>query len=430
MKKLLIFLIICSALATQAIAQSYIYTPPVKKQKNTPGKPKTQEPTIPYPEQFCLLVDFAAGSENYDLETLDLLDSVYRLAFDKENPRMYAVAIEGFGGDNDDTLTFNRVNNVYDYFFQRAKSPFIARITKNKIKNSCSGEGEELIRYEVPIDRKYYKMSELPQSRHTFNNTPLEGKVLMTFKHNPEACIGGFTNCCVPSRDSLVRGYYSSVMITKGALLRIDNTRDKCPDSIDFAIEEHLNYKEVLERYCLIPHKKQLLIQVGYVVLKSNYKRDTGECVNEMPDSIFVRFPITQEQWQNKIRIFGKKYSEKGIEYKSLTTKKLASKTSVAVQAGINVTQLDTIFLGKRIQPDEIDDYFYQIKTNVEEGSFLYKGKYYKAFKVNKNGDYEMKEPLKELFRIELEEEDPLDNPTDGKKNKKNKKYADDEEIE
>lgn len=41
-----------------------------------------------------------------------------------------------------------------------------------------------------------------------------------------------------------------------------------------------------------------------------------------------------------------------------------------------------------------------------------------------------MKEPLKELFRIELEEEDPLDNPTDRKKSKKNKKYADDEEIE
>ena len=107
----------------------------------------------------------------------------------------------------------------------------------------------------------------------------------------------------------------------------------------------------------------------------------------------------------------------------------MASKTSIAVQAGKNVTQLDTIFLGKRIQPDEIDDYFYQIKTNVEEGSFEYKGKYYKAFKVNKNGDYEMKAPLQQLFRIELEEEDPLDNPTDGKK-KKNKKYADEEEIE
>ena len=430
MKKLLIFLIICSALATQAIAQSYIYTPPVKKQKNTPGKPKKQEPVIPFPEQFCLLVDFANGSENYDLETLDLLDSVYRIMMDRTNPRMYAIAIEGFGGDNDDSLTFHRVNNVYDYFVQRSKSPFLVRITTNKIKNSCSGEGEELIKYEVPVDRKYYKMSELPQSRHTFNNTPLTGKVLMTFKHNPEACIGGFTNCCVPSRDSLVRGYYSSVMITKGALLRIDNTRDKCPDSIDFAIEEHLDYKEVLERYFLIPHKKQLLIQVGYVVLKSNYKRDTGECISEMPDSIFVRFPITQEQWQNKVRIFGKKYSEKGVEYKSLTTKKMASKVSLAVQAGINVTQLDTIFLGKRIQPEEIDDYFYQIKTDVEEGSFQYKGKYYKAFKVNKNGDYEMKTPLRELFRIELEEQDPLDNTTDGKKNKKNKKYADDEEIE
>ena len=428
MKKLLIFFILCSALALQSMAQSYIFTPQVKPAKNANSKQKKQ-PEIPFPEQFCLLVDFADSSENYDLETLDLLDSVYRLAFDKANPRMYAIAIEGFG-DNDDSLTFHRVNNVYNYFLSRVNSPFMVRITSNKIFNSCSGSGEELIKYEVPVDRKYYRMSDLPSSRHTFNQTSLNGKVLMTFKHNPDACIGSFTKCQVPSRDSLVRGYYSSVMITKGSMLRIDNTRDKCPDDLEFSIEEHLDYKEVLERYFLIPHKKQLLVQVGYVVLKSNYKRDTGECFSEMPDSIFVRFPITQEQWQNKIRIFGKKYTEKGVEYKSLTTKKMASKVSVAVQAGINVTQLDTIFLGKRIQPDEIDDYFYQIKTNVEEGSFQYKGKYYKAFRVDKNGDYEMKDALQKLFRIELEEQDPLDNTTDGKKNKKNKKYADDEEIE
>ncbi|MBO4740523.1 MAG: hypothetical protein J5605_02640 [Bacteroidales bacterium] len=429
MKKLLIFLMMCSVLTIQATAQSYIYTPPVKKQKNT-GKQKKQEPAIPFPEQLNLLVDFTDSSENYTLETLDLLDSVYRILLDKTNPRLYAIAIEGFGGDNDDSLTFHRVNNVYNYFLSRAKSPFIVRITSNKIKSSCSGEGEELIKYEVPVDRKYYKMSELPQSRHTFNQTPLNGKVLMTLKNNPEACIGGFADCQVPSRDSLVRGYYSSVLITKGSMLRINNTRDKCPDDLEFSIEEHLNYKEVLERYFLIPHKKHLLIQVGYVVLKSNYKRDTGECISEMPDSIFVRFPITQEQWQNKIRIFGKKYTEKGVEYKSLTTKKMASKVSTAVQAGINVTQLDTIFLGKRIQPDEIDNYFYQIKTNVEEGSFEYNGKYYKAFKVNKNGDYEMKSALQQLFRIELEEEDPIDTDDGKKKNKKNKKYADDEEIE
>lgn len=429
MKKIIILAALCLAVISQDFAQSYIYTPQPPKPKKTAGaKKQPTKPVCPYPEKFHVVVDFESGSDVYSLEVLDLLDSAYRLAFDKENPRLYAMIIESYG-NGDDSLDFRRVDAVYQYFTSREKNSFLTRIAKNKIYNSCSGDDEEILKYEVPVDRKYYNMSELPASRKNLDGKPLDGKVLLTFVHNPEECIGGFSECAVPAGDSLVRGYYSSVFIPQGMLYRIKNTKDKCPDDLEFSIEEHMDYKETLERYFLIPHKKQILLQVGYIVLRSNYKRDTGECVGELPDSIMVRFPITPQQWQNKIRIYGKKYSEKGVEYKGLTTKKMASKVTTVVQAAINATQIDTIFLGKRIKPEEVDDYFFPVKTNVEEGSFAINGEYYKAYRINKHGEYEMRPALQNLFRIETEEQ-PIEEEKSSSKKKQNKKYSDDEEIE
>ncbi len=398
-------------------AQTGIYIPSAKPIKN-------MKAAMIHPETFCLLLQYSGSDSTYSINDLDILDSVYNIAFDRDNPRLYQMIIEGYGGENE-ALTRSRVDVLYRYFAYRCHAPFPIRYAANPIHCSCKGDTVELLRYEVPVERHVYNTAELPSSRTTFNQSiKLSNCVLITFKTNPDECIGLSRGCFVPSQDSTIRGYYASVFMKKGALYSVSNTKDSCPENVEFRIEEHLDWKEVVEHYFLVPHKKQIIVQVGYIVLHSNIHRDYGECTQELPDSIFVRFPVTNEQWENKVRIFGKKYSEKGVAFKSLTTKKVPSKISINIQTGINVTQLDTLFLGKRIQPEELKDYFYEVDTDMEEGSFQADGKYWKAYRLDKHGDYEIKKSLRQLMRIvEDTPEEIEEDPTD-------KRYADDEDIE
>ena len=419
MKKKVLLGVLATVCAMFACAQSAIYYPNIKTLK------PSAETGLLEPESFVLLLDFPQGQPTYSIEDIDLLDSVYRVAFSRTNPKMYTFVIEGYGTAADQDLVKSRVDGVYKYFTGRCDAQFMIRIAPNPISSSCSGDSVEIVRYEVPADRKYYDIAQLPQSKQTFNKIPLQDKVMITISNTPKACIGDFEGCNLPSKDSIIRSYYSSVTLTKGSLLKIKNTKAKCPDDVEFSIEEHLNYREILDKYFLVPHKRQIIIQTGFIVLHSNYKRDYNECSQALPDSIFVTFPVTQDQFENKIRIFAKKYSDKGVEYRSLPTKKLPSKVSLSVQANINPTQIDTIFLGKRIKVEEVDDYFYRVKTDAEEGTITVGDKFYKAYRIDKEGNYELKKPLRALFRMENDAEEEEIEET-----KTNKRYADDEEIE
>ena len=381
-----------------------------------------------YPETFYLLVEFGRDT-TLTLADLDLLDSVYRYAFqNRDNPNFYTMVVEGYA-DGDESMMEARCRAVYDYFCRRSYAPFPVRISYNPIKCSCHGDTVETLRYEVPASVHVLNTAELPESRQTLNKTiQLKGNVLVTFKNNPDECIGTARGCFLPASDTVMYGYYASLAIAKGAVYTVLNTKDSCPDPLEIKIEEHLDYKEIVERYELIPHRKYILLQAGYVVLHSNFERKVGECSATLPDSIYVRFPFTPEQWAGKLRIYSKKLNNKGqLEYKALSTKKLKSKdkTKITVQAGINATQLDTVYLGKRIQPEEIGSYFYPAISEVEEGSFEFGGKHYKAFRVNKHGDYEIKPALRQLFRIIEQEDDDADEPRTQKKPRK----GDDEEI-
>lgn len=405
-------------LAGTAVAQTGIYIPSAKPIKN-------MQAAMVNPDVFCLLVHYNAATDSaYSVSDLDWFDSVYNLAFDRNNPKLYSMTIEGYGGD-DEALTQSRVNMVYRYFAHRCHAPFPIRYAVNPIQCSCHGDTVEVLRYEVPVDLKVYNCAQLPASRKLLNkNINLEGCVLVTFRHNPDECIGLSRGCFVPGQDTTVRGYYASVFMQKGALYSVTNTKDSCPSNVQFYIEEHLEYKDVIEHYFLVPHKKQVILQAGYIVIHSSLNREPGECTRELADSIMVRFPVTPEQWEGKVRIFGKKYTDKGLVYKSLSTKKVPSKISINVQAGINVTQLDTIFLGKRIQPDELNDYFYECDTDLEEGSFTVGGRHYKAYRFDKHGAYEIKKSLRALLRIVEDEVDEVE------EQETDKRYADDEEIE
>jgi hypothetical protein len=419
MRKKVLLGVLTTLCVMVAYTQSAIYYPNIKTLK------PSAETGLLEPESLVLLLEYPQGQPSYNIEDIDLLDSVYRVAFSKTNPMMYTFVIEGYGTAADKDLVRSRVDGVYNYFTGRCDAQFMIRIAPNPISSSCSGDSVEMVRYEVPTDRKYYDMAELPQSKQVFNKIPLLDKVKITITNNPKACIGDFEGCSVPSKDSIIRSYYSSVTLAKGSLLRIKNTKDKCPDDVEFSIEEHLNYREILDKYFLVPHKRQIIIQTGFIVLHSNYKRDYNECSQALPDSIFVTFPVTQVQLENKIRIFAKKYTDNGAEYKGLPTKKLPSKVSLSVQAKIDPTQIDTIFLGKRIKVEEADDYFYKVKTDAEEGTITIGDKYYKPYRIDKEGNYELKKPLRALFRMENDaEEEEIE------ESKIDKKYADDEEIE
>lgn len=406
------------ATAIRANAQTGIYIPSAKPIKN-------MQKAMVHPDVFCLLINFNGGNTQYGVGDLDWLDSAYRVAFDRGNPKLYSMTIEGYS--NSESVSEARVDNIYNYFANRCYAPFPIRYATNPIHCSCHGDTVEYLRYEVPVSRRAYNVADLPASRKVLNGSiSLNNCVLITFKHSPDECLGASRGCEVPSMDTTIRGYYASVFMKRGALYSVSETKDTCPADLQFSIEEHLDYKDIVENYFLIPHRKQIIVQVGYVVLHSSLNREYGECSSPLPDSIFVRFPVTQEQFDNKVRIFGKKYSEKGCEYKGLTTKKMPSKISVNVQAGINAMQLDTIFLGKRIQPNELSDYFYECKTDLEDGSFRAAGKQWKAYRLDKHGNYEIKKALRALMRIV--EEDPADDIEDAVN--VDKRYSGDEEIE
>ena len=81
------------------------------------------------------------------------------------------------------------------------------------------------------------------------------------------------------------------------------------------------------------------------------------------------------------------------------------------IQGAINATQFDTIFLAKRIEPDEVTKYLYRADSPSEQGAvaIMLKGEeqYFKPFRVGSKGDYEFKKPFRALLRIiEAEDED------------------------
>lgn len=408
------------AFMTSAVAQTGIYIPSAKPIKNI-------RLAMQQPDLFCVFIKYTPGDTVFSQQDLDLLDSAYNMAFDRLTPKLYSMKIEGFGGQ-DTRTTEARVEGIYRYFARRSHAPFPIRYAVNPIHCSCHGDTIETLRFEVPVDKQVYVGSNLPESRRVLKangkDVSLDGGVLITFKHDPDDCIGMARGCVIPSMDTTVRGYYASVYMPRGILYSVTDTKDSCPSNPQFSIEEHLDYKDILEHYFLVPHRKQVIIQVGYVVLHSSLTRRYGECSQELVDSILVRFPVTQQQFGNKVRIFGKKHSEKGTEFKSLTSKKVPSKISINIQCAINVTQLDTLFLGKRIQPNELSDYFYECETDMEQGSFKCDGKFWKAYRFDKHGQYEIKKPLRALLRIVEDEPEPIE------EQKQDRRYKDDEEIE
>ena len=404
MKKILMASALLSLLIfdfSLSLAQSGLYLPAAKKVKD-------MQKALKAPESFCLLLTYQDNNSAYSVDDLDLLDSAYRIAFAIDNPNYYTMTVEAYG--DDETLGTQRVDKVARYFAMRCHSTFPVRKAYNPIRCSCHGDTVEIIRYEVPVSTAVYLFSELPEARRSLGKTvTLRNSVLVTFRNNPDECLGSARGCFLPAEDSLVRGYYATLSLPKGSIHSIENTKDSCESNLTIVVDDHLDYKATVDRYHLIPHPKQLLVQAGYIVLSSNHARTPGECQLEQESNIILRIPVTQEQIDSRMKFFAKVATPKGIEYKALPTRRTPGKGPLTLQASLNISQFDTVYIGKRINEKELDDYFYEVDSPTEASSFSVGKKYYVAYRVDKHGKYQLKKPLLNMFRIvpDQEEETP-----------------------
>ena len=403
-------LIIAIVLPATATAQSGLYIPSAKPVKN-------MQKALQNPEVFCLLIKYDGASADYDTAALDLLDSAYRIAFDLKNPMYYTMDIEGYG-DADERLSSHRVEAVYQYFARRCHSQVPIRRAMNKIHCSCQGDTVETLLFEVPVNKATYDCAQLPEARRMLNKTiDLRGSVLVTLRHNPDECVGAARGCQIPAADSVVRGYYASLFIARGAIRSVDNTKDNCPSNIEIKIDDHLDYRSVVEQYNMVPHRKQLIVQAGYVVLDYSGVMPADSCTEPLKDSIFIRIPVTKEQMEAKLKFYAKVKTARGVEYKAMPTRKMPGKAELGLQAPINLGQFDTIYIGKRIQDDELGKYFYKVDGPTEAAAFEVNGTYYVAYHTGKRGAYELKKPLAALFRIIPEQEEEIPSKKDKKNN-------------
>lgn len=407
MNRLLIILFLAVAIGTWG-QNSGLHIPSEK-----PIKPKDLPRAWTNPEVFCLLLHFDENDSSYRESDLDLLDSAYSVAYSRDNPRLYTMSIEAYGHEYDVDLMLSRIESVYRYFTMRGHEIVPVRYAYNPIHCSCHGDTIELIRYEVPTDKQVYDCAELPDSRKYLNkDIPLEGTILVTFRHNPIECIGGSSGCFIPAQDSNIRAYYTQLILKKGSIYSVINTRDECPPPVEITIEEHLDYRQMVEKYFLVPHRRNIILPIGYVVLHSSFNRKPDECPY-LTDSIFIRFPVTDEQLESRLRVYAKKYSAKGMEYKPLATKKIKGGPVLMLQGALNPTQFDTIFIAKRITEDEVSKYLYPADSPTEQGAvtIMIKGeeRYFKPFRVDGKGEYEFKKLFRNMLRIIEDEEDAID---------------------
>jgi len=377
-----------------------------------PIRPKDLPKAWTNPEVFCLQLFFDEGDSAYREADLDLLDTAYMKAFDRENPRLYTMTIEAYGDAYNNDIMRARVESVYRYFTMRGHEVMPVRYAYNPIHCSCHGDTMELVRFEVPTDKEIYDCAELPDSRKVLSpGIQLENSILVTFRDNPIECLGGNSGCFLPAQDSNIRAYYTQVILKKGSIYSVQNTKDECPPPVQLSIEEHLDYQQIVDRYFLVPHRRQIILPVGYVVLHSSFTRQPDEC-QYLTDSIFVRFPVTEEQVESGLRVFGKKYTAKGPEFKSLPTKKIKGGPVLMIQGAINPTMFDTIFLAKRIKEDEISKYLYKADSPTEQGAVTIiidgEEKYYKPFHINSKGEYDFKKAFRAMLRIVKVEEEEL----------------------
>ena len=138
-------------------------------------------------------------------------------------------------------------------------------------------------------------------------------------------------------------------------------------------------------------------------MIDAEHQPDYHSCQNKesfLP-IVKVRVPIELHQNDARLKFYAKVYDNKGkAYYKSIPTKKEKDKETKlqTLTVDLNVFQLDTIYIGKKIEEEELSDYFYSAKEG-EPGAFPLLGGWLKPYKLNKKGQYVIKKQMQMVLR-------------------------------
>ena len=364
-----------------------------------------------YPERFEAFICFNKGEATYTEEALNVLDSVYKIAFDKDNGKFYKITIIGY--DDSDPITEKnallareRTVTVFHYFSEREETEYIIRRTPSKFYNSCSGETECIIKYKMPFDFKWINLNSKSVSERTLNGVDLTSKAYILIENDPDECLGKFNDYYYPSQDTtLVSRNLSMLKMPKGALESITHTKDTINSDMTLKFDEVISFEDLTRNYNLVPHKRQYIINAGYFVIKSNHQPSYENCTlkDNFTQNITIRLPLEMQQNDARLKFYAKTYKPNGNgawDYKTVTTTKEKDKETKleAIVGSFSAFQLDTIYVGKKVDEKEMSNYFYPAKEG-EPGAFQAMGGWLKPYKLDKRGSIVMKKDMEMILR-------------------------------
>lgn len=385
----------------------FMILPQPPKKKRSANK-KEQVPVDPYPNRVEAYICFEPSSAYYTEAGLDILDSIYALTFNKDNNKFYKMTIEAYDdaeplNEQNASLARERAVMIFNYFASREESEFIIKRTPSTYTHSCNGEMPYFIKYKMPFDFKWVNLYKKSEEERTSNGISLVGKVHLVIENDPEGCLGEYFDYYYPANDSVLSASCSMVKIPKGSLEYITHTKDTIEYSCDISYKEYMRFEDLTSNYHLIPHKKQYLINAGYIVIDAEHQPDYHSCQNKenFTNVITVSVPLELQQNEARLKFYAKTFDAKGkIVYKSIPTKREKDKETKlqTITAEINAFQLDTIYIGKKIEEKEMSDYFYPAKEG-EPGAFQAMGGWLKPYKLDKKGSYVIKKAMQMILR-------------------------------
>ena len=384
---------------------SQIIMPTPQKQRATRGV----KAEISFPEKFEAYICFEPRKSNYTEDALNALDSVYKVAFDNNNGKFYKITIIGYDDadivkEEYSSLARERAIKVFDYFASREETEFIVRKTPSKFYHSCNGDIECIIKYKMPFDFKWINLNEKSKEERTNNGIDLKGKVYILVENNPNECLGKFNDYYYPSQDTtIVTPNMSMLKMPKGALESITHTKDTINSEMTLQFEDVLSFEDLTRNYQLVPHRRQYILNAGYFVLKSNHQPDYETCglKDTFSKNITIRLPLEMQQNDARLKFYAKTYKPNGTwEYKTIPTAKDKDKETKleAIIGSLSAFQLDTIYVGKKIDEKEMSNYFYAAREG-EPGAFEAMGGWLKPYKLDKRGSIVLKKSMEMILR-------------------------------
>lgn len=362
-----------------------------------------------FPSTLECYIDFDKGSSYYTKQGLNTLDSIYTIVFNKDNNRFYKMTITGYDdaepvSEETANLARNRAVTVFKYFSSREETEYIIKRTPSYYISSCEGRKEYYIKYKMPFDFRWINLANENNSDNYNNNVDLKSKVHILVEEDQEDCLGEFYDYDYPAKDTVMKGSHSIATMPKGSIAYVHHTKDTVKDEFSVSYKDVMSFEALTDNYFLVPHKKQYIINAGYVVIHPSFMPDYSSCAEQADTAgrnIKIEVYLEEQQRSAGLKFYGKTYKPNGeIVYKALKTVKRKDKQTgeMWLECFVEPKQLDTVFLGKKIEPKEMSDYFYSAGSD-DTGSFESMGGWLRCYKLDKQGSMVIKDKMKAILR-------------------------------